>query len=132
MIDLYNILKLYLIQQIIKGATRSKLDLHANVSCVNLYTFSSSYNCAPNKFSVLKHSFKLNKNIIRNIDVKLMINLIIMMLTSILIPFPPNCSKEFVAKNNTPAREPGISRFSGANVLATSTTDACDDICRSN
>jgi len=41
-----------------------------------------------------------------------------MMLTSILIPFPLNCSKKFVAKNKT-AREPGT-RFSGVSVLATS------------
>jgi len=44
-------------------AKQSKLDLHANVSYVNLYIyFSSSPNCLPNKFLVLKYSLKLNKN----------------------------------------------------------------------
>jgi len=42
-------------QQIIKSA-RSKLNLRANVSYVNYIHFSSLTNCAPNKFSVLKHS----------------------------------------------------------------------------
>jgi len=46
--------------------------LRANVSCVNLYTFSNSPNCVLNKFSVLKHSLKLNKN--SNIhDIKLIL-----------------------------------------------------------
>jgi len=52
----------------------------------HLYTFSS---CALNKFSILKHSHKLNKN--SNITI---INLIIMMLNKhLLIPFSPNIVK---------------------------------------
>jgi len=52
-----------------------------------LYTFSSSPNYAPNKFSVLKYNHKLNKNsiIITNRDSRYEIDnqLIILMLTSI-------------------------------------------------
>jgi len=45
-----------------------------------------------------------------------------MMLTSISILFLPEYYKEFVAKNNTLARESGTSRLSGASVLFISTT----------
>jgi len=39
------------------------------------------------------------------------------MLTSISIPYSPEYYKEFVAKNNIIARDPGTSRLSRASVL---------------
>jgi len=44
-----------------------------NVSCVNLDTFLKFSNCAPNKFSVLKHSLKMNKNNNHELIIKLII-----------------------------------------------------------
>jgi len=41
-------LKIFLIKEALKG---QRLNFCANVSCVILYTFLSSLNCASNKFS---------------------------------------------------------------------------------
>jgi len=55
-----------------------------------------------------------------------------MMLISILISFPLEYYKEFVAKKITfqPGIEFGTSRLSGASVLIISTIEACDDTLR--
>jgi len=52
-----------------------------------------------------------------------------MMLTSILIPFLPNCSKKFVAKNNSQGTWNSIFR---GECLSYLNHRVCDDICHND
>jgi len=74
------------------------LDLRAYVSCVIFFRPLNSLNCAPKQFSVLKHSHKLSNITILNEFNNNNVN-------QASINFLLNYCKEFVAKNNTSARD---------------------------